>query len=311
MSIVVRDLRRDFGALRAVDGVSFDLSSGAIIGLIGPNGSGKSTILRMLATFLRPSAGQIFIGGHDAVRDPAGVRRLIGYLPEELPAYSDARVDEFLEFRARLKGIARKVRRMEIDRCLAACDLVAVRRRLLGKLSQGYRRRAGLADALLTSPPVLLLDEPTIGLDPLQVRQTREVLRAASAHATILLSTHLLPEAQAVCDRVLMVVKGKLVSDVKLHQLEPDGSFEITVRAPQAECVARLRAVVGAQAVEVVRGDAEWVTLQIRGTSEAAREQVVRFCVARDWGVRELRTIENDLESHFVRVTLGLHKEAA
>lgn len=311
MSIVVRDLRRNFGAVRAVDGVSFELSDGAIVGLIGPNGSGKSTILRMLATFLRPTAGRIVVGGRDAALDPTGVRRLIGYLPEALPAYAGARVDEFLEYRARLKGINRKVRRAEMDRCLEACGLLGVRRRLLGQLSQGYRRRAGLADALLASPPVLLLDEPTIGLDPLQVRQTRDVLREAANRATILLSTHLLPEAQAVCDRVLMVVMGKLVSDVRLHQLNPDGRFELTVRAPEAESIARVAAVAGIEAVEAARVDGEWVTLRIDVSAESAREQVVHLCVERNWSIRELRTVGNDLESHFVGVTLGLHKEAA
>lgn len=311
MSIAAFDLRRNFGAVRAVDGVTFELAAGEIVGLIGPNGSGKSTILRILATFLRPTAGRVVVAGCDAAVDPAGVRRLVGYVPEALPPYADARVDEFLAFRARLKGIERTGRKQEIDRCLAACDLLPVRRRLLGTLSQGFRRRAGLADALLGSPRVLLLDEPTIGLDPLQVRQTRDVLREAAARATVLLSTHLLSEAQAVCSRVLMMLRGKLVSDVRL---EPDASgrqFEITLRAAAGTVLSPIQSVPGVRAAEVVRREGDWTTLRVHSHCESEREQIVRLCVEHNWSLRELRNVEDDLESHFVRVALGLRQEAA
>src|SRR5262249_17250986 len=148
--------------------------SAGIVGLIGPNGAGKSTILRILSTFLSPDAGQAFVAGSDCIAEAARVRQSIGYLPESLPAIHDARVEEYLSFRAQLKGVVRRKARSEIDRVLAACQLIGVRRRLIGRLSQGFRRRVGLADALLGRPRVLILDEPTIGLDPLQVRNTRE-----------------------------------------------------------------------------------------------------------------------------------------
>lgn len=310
MSIVARDLRKNFGALRAVDGVSFEIPARGVVGLIGPNGSGKTTILRMLSTFLEPTAGRIVIAGRDVAGDPIGVRRTIGYLPEALPGYDEARVEEFLEFRARLKGVPRGERRAEISRCLAACDLTSVRRRLLGRLSQGFRRRAGLADALLGNPAVLLLDEPTVGLDPLQVRQTRELLKKLSARSTILLSTHLLGEAEAVCDRVLMLVRGRLASDVSLAELRRGEAFEITLRASPTECTSELRALPGVDAVRCLASSEGLTVLHVTGTTAAARELVVRECVARGWGVCELRSLD-DLESHFVRVALEMRREAA
>ncbi|HTI51586.1 MAG TPA: ABC transporter ATP-binding protein [Planctomycetaceae bacterium] len=310
MSIVARDLRKSFRAVRAVDGVSFEIGRG-IVGLIGPNGSGKTTVLRMLATFLQPSAGGIRIAGHDAAADPIAVRRSIGYLPEALPGYVEARVEEFLEFRARLKQIPRRGRRAEVDRCLASCQLTSVRRRLIGRLSQGFRRRAGLADALLGSPPVLLLDEPTVGLDPLQVRQTRDLLKELSDRTTILLSTHLLAEAQAACDRVLMLIRGRLASDVSLAEMKRGNAFEITLRGAAESCEARLRAISGVQSVRRVSAGAPFTAYQVDVAEAAAREDVVRECVAAGWGVCELRNLHDDLESHFVRVSLGLRGEAA
>jgi ABC-2 type transport system ATP-binding protein len=310
MSIVARDLRKSFRAVRAVDGVSFEIPGG-IVGLIGPNGSGKTTILRMLATYLSPGGGQIVIAGHDAAADPAAVRRSIGYLPESLPGCTDARVEEFLDFRARLKQIPPRARKTEIDRCLGSCQLTGVRRRLIGRLSQGFRRRVGLADALLGSPPVLLLDEPTVGLDPLQVRQTRELFREVSERSTILVSTHLLAEAQAVCDRVLMLVRGRLVSDVPLAEMSQGDAFEITLRGAPEHCEARLCDVPGVRSVRRISGDSLAAVFQVAVSEATAREEVVRACVAAGWGVSQLRNLHDDLESHFVRVALGLRGEAA
>jgi ABC-2 type transport system ATP-binding protein len=311
MSIVAEELRKNFGALRAVDGVSFTIPATGVVGLIGPNGSGKTTILRMLSTFLTPTSGRIVIAGRDAARDPIGVRCAIGYLPEALPGYDDARLEEFLEFRARLKGIPRSGRRIEIDRCLAACELTAVRRRLLGRLSQGFRRRAGLADALLGNPAVLLLDEPTVGLDPLQVRQTRDLLKKLATRTTVLLSTHLLGEAQAMCDRVLMLVRGRLASDISLGDLRRGEAFEITLRAPVQECTTVLRALPHVESARLIASSEELTVLHVTGETAAVREAVVRECVGRGWGVCELRSLNDDLESHFVRVALELRGEAA
>jgi ABC-2 type transport system ATP-binding protein len=311
MSIHACHVRKSFGARQVVDDVSFDIATGTIVGLIGPNGSGKTTILRMLSTFLAPSAGQIVIDGHDSAVDPIAARLAIGYLPEALPGYSDARVVEFLEFRARLKEISRRERRAEIDRCLKLCDLVAVKQRLLGRLSQGFRRRAGLADALLGSPPVLLLDEPTVGLDPLQVRQTRELLKELSPGTAVLLSSHHLAEVKSTCDRVLMLFNGRLVSTDSVANEAVGPTFEITLRAPAIESAALLRTLPGVRDVRPVATRGDTTTWSLTVDALQVRERVVRECAVYGWGVCELRVQSDDLESRFVRAALNSGREAA
>jgi ABC-2 type transport system ATP-binding protein len=221
MSLVsVRDLTKRFGATDAVRQVSFEITQPGIVGLIGPNGAGKTTLLRMLATYYSPTAGQILIRGMDAACESRRVRESIGYLSENPAGYLEARVEEYLRFRAGLKGLARRDQSREIDRCLGLCDLQSVRRRLIGRLSLGYRRRVGLADALLNRPAILLLDEPTIGLDPLQICRTRQLLQEVGQQSVVLLSTHLLSEAQESCDRVLMFQAGKLIADLDRNQFQ-------------------------------------------------------------------------------------------
>ncbi|MFN0052121.1 MAG: ABC transporter ATP-binding protein [Planctomycetales bacterium] len=312
MSISARGLHKTFGPARAVQGVSFDVPPGQIVGLIGPNGSGKTTLLRMLATFIPPSSGRIVVAGHDIQSNPLAVRQAIGYLPEALPGYSEARVEEYLVFRARLKGIGSVVRRREVDRCLAACELQGVRRRLLGRLSQGFRRRVGLADALLGAPPVLLLDEPTVGLDPLQVRQTRALLRQLEPRATVLLSTHLLTEAQATCDRALMLVRGQLVSDLTLDRRSEQGGLRVTLRGAAAACTATVQGIAGVEEVQTVQVDEDRVTLHVLGSDPRLGEQLVRECVSQGLGVCALHPWQEDLEAHFMNIAFpGSGREAA
>ncbi len=316
MSIVVRDLCKCYGALQAVDGVTFEIGSnssddGGIVGLIGPNGAGKSTTLRILATFLQPTSGRVVIAGCDAAIDPLGVRRQIGYLPENPPGHAEARIQEYLEFRAQLKGISRRDRRQEIDRCLEACQLRAVRRRLIGRLSQGFRRRVGLADALLARPRVLMLDEPTIGLDPLQVRETRALLTGLAGESTILLSTHLLAEAEGLCRRVLVLMQGRLVSDVTMSELHSGARFEIELAGPRAECGSVLSGLPDVAAVELLSNNGEWLTFAVTGGDAETRELAAQQCLERGWRLRELRSIAGTLEDHFVHVATRVRREAA
>jgi ABC-2 type transport system ATP-binding protein len=311
MSIVVRELCKNFGALRAVDNVSFEIVPGAIVGLIGPNGAGKSTILRMLATFLRPTSGRVAVGGFDCLTDAASVRQCIGYLPENLPVQNEARIEEYLSFRAKLKGISRRERQTEIGRCLDACQLTTVRRRLIGRLSQGFRRRVGLADALLARPPVLILDEPTIGLDPLQVHETRAALRKLSENCTVVLSTHLLAEAEGLCQRVLVLMQGRLVSDVQMDDLRQGAGFEIELAGPPTECESLLKTLPGVSSVALVATNGVWQTFAVTGNDVRLREQAARECLRRGWGLRELRRISGTLEDHFVRLAVRGGREAA
>lgn len=316
MSIVVRELCKYFGTARAVDGVSFEIDQGdsgkgGIVGLIGPNGAGKSTILRMLSTFLQPTSGCVIVAGCDAAANPSGVRQRIGYLPENPPGHAEARIQEYLEFRAQLKGISRPDRRKEIDRCLEACQLTAVRRRLIGRLSQGFRRRVGLADALLARPRVLILDEPTIGLDPLQVRQTRELLAGLAHDCTILLSTHLLAEAESLCQRVLVLMQGQLVSDVEVSFVRSGTSFEIELAGPRTECEQVLANLPLVTAVELISSAGEWHTFAVTGGETHSRELAAQQCLLRGWRLRALREVAGTLEDHFVRLAVRRRREAA
>lgn len=308
MSILARSLVKQFGTVRAVDGVSFEIQPGEIVGLIGPNGAGKTTLLRMLATFLQPTSGTAQIAGFDGVTESLQVRRHIGYLPETLPTHPDVRVEEYLHYRARLKDIPRRQRRAEVDRCLHSCQLAAVRRRLLGRLSQGYRRRTGLADVLLHDPPVLMLDEPTIGLDPLQVVHARELLAGIAADRAILLSTHLLAEAEALCQRALVLVRGRLCSDVNLTELRNSAMIEVEVRGPpmdiegSLEHLPNVRSILRLDSPHRADDVAAWHRYRVHCLPNAdIREQVAARCAHSGWALRELSCAGHSLEDHFIR----------
>jgi len=311
MSIVVRDLCKSFGTLRALDAVSFETPDRGIIGLIGPNGAGKSTILRILATYLRPTSGSVTVAGIRGDVDPNGIRARIGYLPDTPPGENDSRIDEYLAYRAQLKGIPRRDRQREIGRCLDACQLVPVRRRLIGRLSHGFRRRVGLADALLGRPPVLLLDEPTIGLDPLQIHQARALLAGMAAEGVVLLSTHLLAEAEGLCDQVLILLRGRLVSDLPIDELKSTTRFEIEIAGPQSAGHEMLAGIPHVTTVQFVAGSNESNVFAVTATNERSRELAAGECVRRGWGVRELRRTTESLEDYFLRFAAPARREAA
>jgi ABC-2 type transport system ATP-binding protein len=217
--IHVRNLTKYYGDYAAVRDVSFDVERGQIVGFLGPNGAGKTTTMRILAGFLTATSGQANIAGCDVFWDPVRARRQIGYLPENCPLYPEMRAVEYLRFRAGLKGLHGGRARQRINYVLERCWLTDVRRQLIGTLSKGYRQRVGLADALLGDPPVLILDEPTVGLDPAQIRATRQLIRELGKEHTILLSTHILPEVEMTCDRVIIIHRGRVVASSALADL--------------------------------------------------------------------------------------------
>lgn len=303
MSIRVAGLCKRFGPRNVVTDVSFTIPAAGLVGLIGPNGAGKTTILRVLTTFLPPCQGTVEVGGFDCRNAPAEVRRHVGYLPESPPPYPDARVIEYLGFRARQKQIPRREQSREIARCLEACQLKEVGRRLLGRLSHGYRRRVGLADALLGSPPVLLLDEPTIGLDPLQVVHLRNLLNELASHCTVLLSTHLLGEAQQVCQRALMLVHGRLAADIDLSQLPSGAATEAELRGDPGQIEPALRGLPGVSSIRQMSSDGDWHRWSI--VSEAGhdlREATAALCSQHNWPLRELTRASQSLEDRFMAV---------
>ena len=224
--LAVRSLAKRFGDVVALQDVSFEVARGEIVGFLGPNGAGKTTTLRILSTYLTPDAGTATVGGHDSAHEPMAVRRKLGYLPEHPPLYLDHTVREYLGFCAALRGVPRRRRAAAVDGAVARCGLTEVRDRLLGNLSKGFRQRAGLAQALVHGPEVLILDEPTVGLDPQQIREIRELIRALAGEHTVLLSTHILPEVAAVCGRVVIVHRGRVVADAPVTELTGAGSLE-------------------------------------------------------------------------------------
>jgi ABC-2 type transport system ATP-binding protein len=211
--IIVEQLTKYYGEYPAVRGVSFEVPKGRVVGFLGPNGAGKSTTMRILAGYLTATSGRASIAGFDVFSDPIAVRRRIGYMPESCPLYGELRVTEYLKFRAGLKGLGWGARRKRIDYVIERCWLSDVRRQLVGTLSKGYRQRVGLADALLADPPVLILDEPTAGLDPAQIRETRKLIRELGSQHTILLSTHILTEVEMACDSVVVIDRGQVVEE--------------------------------------------------------------------------------------------------
>jgi ABC-2 type transport system ATP-binding protein len=227
--IEAKELSKRYGDLVAVDGVSFSVGKGDVVGFLGPNGAGKTTCMRMLTGFLPPTEGTAVIAGHDIFEDPITARRSVGYLPESPPLYPEMTVTAFLDYVARIKDVPRGRRRDAVDRVLERCALVEVRKRVIGTLSKGFKQRVGLAQAIVHDPPVLILDEPTIGLDPLQVREIRGLIAELAAPAkgeqqqTVVLSTHILAEVEAICRRVILISEGRKAVDAPLADLTAGG----------------------------------------------------------------------------------------
>src|SRR5580658_4703006 len=228
-----------YGSVLAVDKVSFDVPKGQIVGFLGPNGAGKSTTLRMLTCYLSPTSGTATINGFNIFHDSDKVRENLGYLPENVPLYLEMRVEEYLDFRGRLRKMPRAERKKRIDYVVERCWLTTVRRRPIGHLSKGYRQRVGLADSLLHNPAVLILDEPTVGLDPTQIRETRKLIKDLAGHHTVVLSTHILPEVEATCDRAIVIAAGKIVAQGSPDELRASRRLTARVlvecRGPRAE----------------------------------------------------------------------------
>jgi ABC-2 type transport system ATP-binding protein len=298
------------GRAPALDGVSFEVGRGEIVGLLGPNGAGKSTMMRILTCFLAPTRGSATLAGASIADDPRGVRRAVGYLPEAVPLPPEMRVSEYLEFRAALKGIARRVRAAAVSAAVDQVGLGERRAQVVGTLSRGYRQRVGLADALLAQPPILILDEPTVGLDPNQIRETRALIRELGRERTILLSTHVLPEVEAVATRVIILNSGRVVAAQTQEELRARlaGARRIIVELAAAELARAtelFRAVSGIAAVTAL-GETR---LALTSSSAAPdddgllREAVFRAAAAAGLALRELRLEAASLEELFARAT--------
>src|SRR5438874_5256136 len=243
----------------AVDHISFDVPEGQIVGFLGPNGAGKSTTLKILTCYLPPTSGGATIAGFNIFHQSEQVRQKLGYLPENCPLYTEMKVEEYLDFRGRLRGMERDERRKRIDYVVERCWLPSVRRKTIGHLSKGFRQRVGLADALLHNPPVLILDEPTVGLDPAQIRESRKLIKELGGDHTVMLSTHILPEVEAVCDRAIIIAGGRIVAQGSPEELRASRRSAARVlvecKGPAEQVKSVLSHVSGVRRVEVLDGE--------------------------------------------------------
>jgi ABC-2 type transport system ATP-binding protein len=300
--IHVSGLTKYYGDYAAIQDISFDVPAGKIVGFLGPNGAGKSTTMRILTGYLTATSGKATIAGFDVFWDSVDVRRRIGYMAESCPLYQEMRVNEYLHYRAGIKGLSGKQRRDRLDYVLKRCWLQDVRRQITGTLSKGYRQRVGLADALLTSPPVLILDEPTAGLDPTQIRSTRALIRELGQEHTILLSTHILSEVEMTCDSVIIINRGRVVASSSL--------VDLARQAGEKAClIAVFENPVSAEAVRHLPGITSVTSdgdSSLRLASQDMDILAPRLCalaVEKGWRLRELRPQKPTLEDLFVHIT--------
>jgi len=310
--IEVQSLSKRYPTRLAVDDVTFSVKQGEIVGFLGPNGAGKTTTMRVLTGFLPPTSGSARVAGHDVVAESSQARAAIGYLPESAATYLEMRVAEYLSFRARLEGVPGRAVRGRVAEALDRCLLADVAGRRIESLSKGFRQRTALAGALVHQPPVLILDEPTIGLDPVQIIKIREMIRQLGRDRAVLLSTHILPEVEAVCDRVLIIDRGRIVAEGTPADLRSKLAGAATLRVVWKGNVAvreGLANLPGVSTVEVEEAAGETRARILCLPGADPREEVFRLAVANGWVLRELAREALTLEDVFVRLTR--HDEAA
>jgi len=304
--IEAQSLSRRYGDFTAVDGISFSVNEGEILGMLGPNGAGKTTTIRMITGFLPPTGGKVTVAGKDLFESPREARRQVGYLPENVSLYPEMRVSEYLAYRARLEGLPRAEARQAIASAIERCLLGEVQDQIIGTLSKGYRQRVGLATAILHNPRVLVLDEPTVGLDPKQIISIRELIRQLGREHTLLLSTHILPEVELLCDRVVIIDRGKIVAEGTPKSLRESWTGNPGVRLVLKDgadgAADALAGIPGVVSVRPGAGDGAWLLECERGSDP--REAVFRAAVERGWVLLELaREHGATLEDIFVRLT--------
>ncbi|MCK5849946.1 MAG: ATP-binding cassette domain-containing protein [Kiritimatiellae bacterium] len=305
--IKVENITKCFGRTTALNNISFSVKRGEIVGFLGPNGAGKTTMMRMLTCFLPPTGGQISIGGVDVFKDSLAVRRMIGYMPENVPLYLDMRVEEYLRYRARLKGVRGKRLVRQLDDVITRCGLTGAERRIIGQLSKGYRQRVGLADSLIHEPELLILDEPTIGLDPNQIRHIRNLIRSLAQRHTVLLSSHILPEVEAICERVLIVNRGQIVAsdtpDNLLGLLKGNFQVRVEVLGSRDEIIDKLESIDGILKVSW-EPTGEWHRFTCESKSgQDIRADIFKAVSGSGWVLRELSVKKKNLEDVFVEIT--------
>jgi len=303
--IDVQQITKRYGQHTAIDRVTFSVAKGEVLAFLGPNGAGKTTTMRILTCFMPPTEGRASVAGYDCLEQSMDVKRRIGYLPETPPVYQELTVQEYLRFVGRLRGLAGAVLTTAMSREIERLGLGSVQHRLIGNLSRGYRQRVGLAQALIHDPPVLILDEPTVGLDPKQIIEIRELIKSLAGSHSVILSTHILPEATAVCQRVVIISGGRIVAedtpDRLSTRLRHSEKIALTLTRPPGDVQARLRQVDGVLDVHG-NGPAGHFLLESH-LGKDIREDIARLAVTNNWGLIELKLISMTLEDVFLKLT--------
>ena len=309
--IVAEKLTKFYGLKPAVQDVSFHVNQGEIVGFLGPNGAGKTTILRTLTCFMPPTSGRVLIGGLDTRRDSLRVRKKIGFLPENVPLYNELSVDRFLAFSGSVKGLARKELTNEIDRVAGICGLVEHRKRLIKHLSKGLKQRVGLAQALLNDPSILILDEPTTGLDPAQIVEIRDLVRNLGGQRTVLLSSHILPEVSQVCKRVIIVNQGRIIAEDTpgglTEQVQKGRRTVLSVDGPAPDVKQKLLSLEGVSHVEEAEQEGTFLVESV--SNENIRPLMAKAVVESNWGLREMRSKDLSLEDVFIKLVTEEEKD--
>lgn len=307
--IEIKDLTKKFGEAKALDGVSFSVKKGEVLGFLGPNGAGKSTTMKIITAFIAPTSGSVEVGGMDVADNSLEVRKKIGYLPENVPLYEDMRVLDYLKFIAEIRGLGRGEARERIEKMVEICGLKKVVRKNIGELSKGYRQRVGLAQAMVHDPEILVLDEPTTGLDPNQIAEIRRLIKELGKDKTVILSTHILPEVSATCSRVIIINEGKIAAEGTpkelSEKLKGKNIVYAKIKGPKDEVLAELgdmENVESAKQTDKESDDIFGYEIAAKGDADI-REYLFLAVARRGWSVLESRVKEISLEEVFRELT--------
>jgi ABC-2 type transport system ATP-binding protein len=309
VDIILENLTKKYGYQKAVDNISFHVKTGEVLGFLGPNGAGKTTTMKILAGLIAPNEGDARIGNFSVKEHPEEIKKLIGYLPENNPLYLEMPVLDYLEFSAAIQGIPKNKIQERIREMIRKCGLNAEKHKKIGELSKGYRQRVGLAQAMIHDPQVLILDEPTTGLDPNQIVEIRKLIKDLGKEKTVILSTHILPEVEATCDRILIISKGKIVADGTSENLRKQSQGQELVRVKiedgnRDEIIVQMQKIAQVEMVDPIRGLTNCFEVQSR-RGQSSRREIFQLCVKNNWVLTEMTPVETKLEDLFRDLTLN------
>ncbi len=309
MEVVVKNLVKRYNGFKAVDNICFRVNQGEVLGFLGPNGAGKSTTMKVITSYIAPSEGDVEVGGYSVITHPEEVKKLIGYLPENNPLYLDMPIMDYLDFSARLQGVPKEKVNQRVREMIRVCGLIGEKHKLIAELSKGYRQRVGLAHAMIHDPQVLILDEPTSGLDPNQIIEIRKLIKDIGKQKTVILSTHILPEVEATCDRILIINKGHIVADGTPETLRKQAKGREVIRVKiedgkEEDIIAVLRGLPSIITVETIVGKEK--TFEVQADKFAApKRDIYKMCVDKGWALTEMIPYETSLEDIFHDLTIN------